>query len=50
MRGSLPHCQRQPSQVLDLEAEHMVRTMMTEDHARAAQAFVEKRAPEFRGY
>jgi 2-(1,2-epoxy-1,2-dihydrophenyl)acetyl-CoA isomerase len=38
------------SQVLDLEAEHMVRTMMTEDHARAAQAFVEKRAPEFRGY
>ena len=37
------------SQVLDLEAEHMVRTMMTEDHARAAQAFVEKRPPAFEG-
>ncbi len=37
------------SQVLDLEAEHMVRTMMTEDHANAARAFVEKRAPKFTG-
>lgn len=37
------------SDVLDLEAEHMVRTMMTEDHARAAQAFVEKRPPVFEG-
>jgi len=37
------------SQVLDMEAEHMVRTMMTEDHANAARAFVEKRAPEFQG-
>ncbi len=37
------------SQVMDLEAEHMVRTMMTEDHARAARAFVEKRPPTFEG-
>ena len=37
------------SQVFDLEAEHMVHSMMTEDHAAAAQAFVEKRAPVFKG-
>ncbi|MDH3643614.1 MAG: enoyl-CoA hydratase-related protein [Gammaproteobacteria bacterium] len=37
------------SEVMDLEAEHMVRTMMTEDHARAAQAFVDKRPPAFEG-
>lgn len=37
------------ARVMDLEAEHMVRTMMTDDHARAAQAFVEKRAPRFEG-
>jgi len=37
------------SEVLDLEATHMVRTMMTADHAAAAKAFVEKRAPEFAG-
>jgi 2-(1,2-epoxy-1,2-dihydrophenyl)acetyl-CoA isomerase len=35
--------------VLDLEAMHMVRTFMTEDHKGAAAAFVEKRAPEFHG-
>ncbi|MCB1685786.1 MAG: enoyl-CoA hydratase-related protein [Pseudomonadales bacterium] len=35
--------------VLDLEAAHMVRTMMTEDHARAAQAFVDKQPPRFEG-
>ncbi len=37
------------SELLDLEATHMVRTMMTADHAAAAQAFVEKRAPVFAG-
>ena len=36
-------------ELLDLEAIHMVRTMMTEDHKTAAQAFVEKRAPVFAG-
>jgi 2-(1,2-epoxy-1,2-dihydrophenyl)acetyl-CoA isomerase len=37
------------SEVLDLEAMHMVRTMMTDDHAQAAKAFVEKRPPAFAG-
>lgn len=37
------------SQSLDLEAVHMVRSMMTEDHKSASLAFVEKRAPEFAG-
>lgn len=35
--------------VLDLEAMHMIRTFMTEDHKGAAVAFVEKRAPIFKG-
>jgi 2-(1,2-epoxy-1,2-dihydrophenyl)acetyl-CoA isomerase len=37
------------SEVLDLEAIHMVRTMTTADHAAAAKAFVEKQAPVFAG-
>jgi 2-(1,2-epoxy-1,2-dihydrophenyl)acetyl-CoA isomerase len=37
------------SDVLDLEAMHMIRTFMTEDHKGAAQAFVDKRAPNFKG-
>lgn len=37
------------SEVLDTEALHMVRTMMTDDHKAAAQAFVDKRAPVFLG-
>jgi 2-(1,2-epoxy-1,2-dihydrophenyl)acetyl-CoA isomerase len=37
------------SEVFDLEAMHMVRTFMTDDHKAAATAFVEKRAPVFNG-
>jgi len=37
------------SDVLDLEAMHMIRTFMTEDHKGAARAFVEKRPPQFKG-
>ena len=42
MRSSL-------ADVLDLEADHMTRTFDTLDHRNAAQAFVEKRLPEFNG-
>ncbi|HTO06860.1 MAG TPA: enoyl-CoA hydratase [Myxococcota bacterium] len=34
---------------LDLEATHHVHTGLTEDHREAAQAFVEKRTPTFKG-
>jgi 2-(1,2-epoxy-1,2-dihydrophenyl)acetyl-CoA isomerase len=37
------------SEVLDLEAMHMIRTFETHDHKAAAVAFVEKRAPKFEG-
>ena len=37
------------SELLDIEALHMVRTMMTDDHKAASMAFVEKRAPVFAG-
>lgn len=36
-------------QLLDLEARHQIETGRTEDHREAARAFVEKRAPIFRG-
>jgi 2-(1,2-epoxy-1,2-dihydrophenyl)acetyl-CoA isomerase len=34
---------------MDLEATHHVHTGLTEDHREAVQAFVDKRAPRFRG-
>ncbi len=37
------------SQMLDLEALHHSRCGMTEDHKEAAQAFVDKRPPVFKG-
>jgi 2-(1,2-epoxy-1,2-dihydrophenyl)acetyl-CoA isomerase len=37
------------SEVLDSEAQNMVRTMMTDDHKAAAAAFVAKTAPVFQG-
>ena len=37
------------SDVFDLEALHMPRSMMTEDHKAAAKAFVNKQPPVFEG-
>jgi 2-(1,2-epoxy-1,2-dihydrophenyl)acetyl-CoA isomerase len=38
------------SEVLDVEAQNMVRTMMTEDHKTASAAFVQKIKPVFQGH
>jgi 2-(1,2-epoxy-1,2-dihydrophenyl)acetyl-CoA isomerase len=37
------------AEVMDMEAVHMVRSMMTEDHRAAAIAFVQKAVPSFNG-
>jgi 2-(1,2-epoxy-1,2-dihydrophenyl)acetyl-CoA isomerase len=37
------------SESLDTEAIHMIRTFETDDHKGAAQAFVDKRTPQFKG-
>ena len=37
------------SDVFDMEAAHMMRTFMTEDHKAAALAFVKKEQPVFGG-
>ena len=37
------------SEVFDLEAENIVRSMNTEGHKQAAQAFLKKEPPVFKG-
>lgn len=37
------------TELLDLEAERMIEASRTKDHQEAARAFIEKRAPVFRG-
>jgi 2-(1,2-epoxy-1,2-dihydrophenyl)acetyl-CoA isomerase len=37
------------AQLLDLEARGQIETGRTDDHREAARAFVEKRAPVFKG-
>lgn len=50
MKKNLNLAEHEPlGRVLDAEAIHLIRTMMTDDHKAASQAFVEKRAPQFRG-
>ena len=35
--------------LLDAEAQHQTRSMLTDDHKEASRAFVEKRTPVFQG-
>ncbi len=50
MKRNLHAAETEPLQtVLDMEAAGQARAGMTEDHREAAQAFVEKRRPVFRG-
>ncbi len=50
MKRNLHAAETEPLQtVLDMEALGQARTGTTEDHREAAQAFVDKRAPVFRG-
>ena len=50
MKRNLKAAEEQPlADLLDLEANGMRITRETDDHKEAAQAFVEKRAPVFRG-
>ena len=49
MKKNLNAAQGSLADVMDLEALHMIRTFMTDDHRQAARAFVEKRAPSFVG-
>ena len=36
-------------EVFDLEAAHMMRTFMTDDHKQAVNAFIKKEQPVFKG-
>ena len=50
MKENLKATEHQPlSEILDLEAENVVRAMRTEDHQQAVAAFVNKEPVTFKG-